>query len=167
MIRDEFPLTLSHCRLHRICRVGACPLLEITITYPCLCPPEGEGIGSAVDRFNTAYRTMAEKLMAWGEGALYEGVLVEFEAAGAEAVYGFDRRLLVCDMSAAFSEQGEGEGEGTTLTVTRILRLSSRRGGAEERGISASDRWRLPSLTLCAPSRRYGKFLSMQKSSKL
>ena len=149
--------TITHIRTHRILRAGVCPVLEWTVSYPCLCTTDGETCAGSPEavRFNKAYQTIAEHLMVWIQGPLLESVMAEFEAAGSGAAYRFDRRLAVCDMTAARSFDGGSEGGGY-LMVTRTLHLSSRRGELEERKLIARDQWRWPELTLC-PVETHGK----------
>ena len=152
----------SHSVIRRIHRVGACPVLEVAVTYPILSAGElssgelssgeisleelslGEG-GEALPltRFNEAYRAMAEAWLAWVESTLLPQVKEDFAAAGSGAVYGFDRRVAVCEMRVeAFPP------EGGTLTVVRTLRLASRRGSVKEVCRRETDEWRWPELTL-------------------
>ena len=135
-------LYLTHDTTHRIHRVGACPVLELTVTYPRIGIADGEA-SSAVERFNEAYRTMAENWLAWAESVLLSEANEAFAAEGAGASYRFERRVAVCQMSAS-----ELPAEGECLTVTRTLRLTTRRGGQGEKRRSGGDRWRWPSLTL-------------------
>ena len=158
MTPSEMPLTLTHCRIHRILRAGACPILEVSVTYPCLDVSEaGEACPaaetcSAVDRFNEAYRTMADHLVEWAEGALFEAALADFNGAGMGAAYRFDRRMVVCDMAGEVLTREDGEADA--LTVTRTLRLNCRRGTMPDRCLIATDRWSLPDLTLRSPHGR-------------
>lgn len=153
MIQSEMPLTLTHCEIRRILRAGACPILEVAVTYPCLCatdPEAGEPVSEML-RFNDAYRTMAENLAEWAAGGVFEAALADFDGAGMGAAYRFDRRLVICDMKGEFSTCEDGV--LSELTVTRTLRLTSRRGSVPERHLTATDRWSLPALTL-RPRRR-------------
>ena len=154
MTPTEMPLTLTHHRLHRILRAGACPILEISVTYPCLGTPEAaEGEASpAVARFNEAYRTMADRLTEWAAGTLFEAALADFNGAGVGAAYRFDRRVVACDMAGEMVTREDGE--AFALTVTRTLRLNCRRGTMPERCLIATDRWSLPDLTLRPPRGR-------------
>jgi hypothetical protein len=142
MTTEQPALTVRHSTERRKVFVGACPVLEITVTYPVL---EAGGDDVATETFNEGYRRMAEAFLSWGEKALGERVTEEFNAAGAGAAFRFDRRLLICSM------EGEiiGEDRRETLRVRRNLRLTSRRGSVEERLLpEARDDWRLPELTL-------------------
>lgn len=156
MTRSDVPLTLHHCHVRRLCRAGTCPILEVTVSYPVLCPEEdgGEEMAPAAVRFNETYRAMAEHLAEWAEGALFEVVQGEFYAAGPGAAYRFDRRRMICDMTADFSLHEDGE--ILELIVTRRLRISSRRGEITEREVTATDRWRWPELTLRPVEKRRG-----------
>lgn len=138
-------LTLTHECIRRTYRVGACPVLEVSISYPCFFPdPDYEGeLPRNVTRFNQAYRAMAENLAAWGDTTLREIAEADFSAAGSGAAYCFDRRLMSCLMEAVWEED-----ERAALTVTRSLRLCSRRGTILPRELTAADRWLWPSLTL-------------------
>ena len=144
MTPDPSALTLTHPCERRLIRVGACPVLEITVTYPAL---EGDEPEEAVAAFNDGYRRMAEAFLYWGEHALGERVAGELEAEGAGAAFRFDRRLLICAMEGQILE----EGGRTILRVQRSLRLTSRRGSVEEHALPpAEDIWRIPELTLCS-----------------
>ena len=155
------PLAVTHSRTHRTFRAGACPVLDVTVTYPCLGPGQpGSEESPAVARFNEAYRSMAENLLEWAQGPVLEAAMADFEAAGAGAVYHFDRRIVICDMTASPVLSGDTV-EVDFLTVSRSIRVGSRRGEAEERGLTATDRWRWPELTLCPSNQRRGRpFLS-------
>lgn len=158
MTPSEMPLTLTHCRIHRILRAGACPILEVSVTYPCLEASEaGEACPaaetcSAVARFNEAYGTMVQNLTEWAEGTLFKAALADFNGAGMGAAYRFDRRMVVCDMAGEMLTREDGE--AFELTVTRTLRLTCRRGTVPERRLTATDRWSLPDLSLRPPRRR-------------
>lgn len=142
MTPDPSALILTHPCEHRLIRVGACPVLEITVTYPAL---EGDGPEEAVAAFNDGYRRMAEAFLYWGEHALGERVAGELEAEGAGAAFRFDRRLLICTMEGQILEE-DGR---TILRVRRNLRLTSRRGSVEEHALpTAEDIWRIPELTI-------------------
>ena len=161
MLHSETPLTLTHYQLRRTHRTGACPILDITVTYPGLCVANGAAgeVPPRALRFNETYRAMAERLVEWGADALCARAEADFLAAGAGAVYCFDRRLAVCDMTANFfSDEKEAVSE---LIVTRTLRLTSRRGGVGESALTATDRWRWPDLTLCPAKRRKGSSVSI------
>ena len=137
---------------HRILRVGVCPVLEMTVTYPHL-----ETDAPASNRFNETYRDLAESFMAWAETAPYEEAKAAFADLGASAPYRFDRRRLLCSMTAAVQGQvgvDKGERGPTYLAVTRTVRLLSRRGEVAERSVRAVDLWRWPELT--AERRRVG-----------
>lgn len=127
--------------LRRLYRVGACPILEVTVAYPRLT----EEASPAVTRFNETYRAMAEGFLAWGDAAPREEAEAAFCALGASAPYRFDRRALSCSMSAALSG---AEGKPARLSVTRTLRLSSRRGEMTEVSLSETNVWRWPELTV-------------------
>lgn len=159
MIQSEMPLTLTHCEIHRILRAGACPILEVTVTYPRLGGDEDGAVEAcpaaetfpAAARFNEAYGTMAQNLTEWATGSLFESALADFNGEGSGAAYRFDRRLVICDMVGEFSTCEDGV--LSELTVNRTLRLTSRRGSVPERHLTATDRWSLPALTL-RPRRR-------------
>ena len=145
--------TITHRTLRRTFREGACPILEVTCSYPCLGvesalgeavqgPEEGKSLLPEVARFNEAYGRMAEDFLRWAGGEPLETAQCAFWAAGPSAVHSFDRRTVACDMAASLSEK-MGE-----LWVTRCLRTGSRRGGAVERERIETDVWRWPELTL-------------------
>ncbi len=139
-----YSLTLTHDTLHRYARAGHTPALEVTVTYPVLALADAAGRdcpeASAVERFNQAYRTMAEAFLTWSDGAPAEMALAAFAAAGLRAVYTFDRRCLSCRMEA---EMGE-----TYLTVRRKVTRGSRRGSVPPFGQEDRDVWRLSDLSL-------------------
>ncbi len=151
-------MQLQHHRIHRIYRAGACPILEVTLTYPCLYPAEeaSEALSPAATRFNEFYETMAERLLSWAEGSLREAAAADFETEGGGAAYRFDRRRLTCAMTATLSPVGEESAapKALTMTVTRALVFDGRRGTLQERRLTAADEWRWPELTLRKPGRR-------------
>ena len=122
--------------LRRLTRVGACVVLEVTVTYPHI--PEGDS--PAVARFNAAYLDMAERLLAWSDTVPAEEARAAYAALGSAAPYRFDRRVLICDMAVGIPSPA-------LMTVTRTATLKSRRGGLAERTIVSTDSWRLPELT--------------------
>lgn len=124
-------LTLRH-----LTRMGACVVLEVTVTYPHI--PEGESPAAA--RFNEAYRSIAERFLAWSDTAPAEEARAAYAALGSAAPYRFDRRVLTSDMTVGLPSPA-------LMTVTRTATLKSRRGGLAERTINATDSWRLPELT--------------------
>ncbi len=158
MTNSAASLTITHCHARRTCRVGACPVLEVTVTYPALCSaaPDTEELPPSVTRFNEAYRTMAENLLEWAQGSLCEAAMADFNAAGAGAAYRFDRRMVVCNMTASCPASADNA-EAPCLIVTRTLRMTSRRGEVPEKRLVASDLWRWPELTLCPAGRRRGR----------
>ncbi len=136
---------ITHCQLHRIFRVGICPVLEVSVTYPRLqadCPEEA--LPLAVARFNRAYLRMAEGILTWSGGALLSSVEDAFREAGTAASFRFDRRVVDCRMTV---EAGE---TGRYLLVTRTLSVGSRRGSIPVQSRKGMDRWRNPGLVLCA-----------------
>ncbi len=141
----------SHSVVRRIHRVGACPVLEATVTYPCLSVEEG-GEAPSLTRFNEAYRAMAEAWLAWVESALLPAANEAFTAEGAGASYRFDRRVAVCEMKVETLTP-----EGAYLIVERTLRLTSRRGSAGEVCRRERETWRWPELTLVGENRKKGK----------
>ena len=156
MTRSDVPLTLHLCHARRLCRAGTCPILEVNVSYPVLCLAEdgGEEMAPAAVRFNETYRTVADHLAEWAESTLFETVHGEFLAMGPGAAYRFDRRRMICDMTAEFISREDGE--VSELIVTRRLRISSRRGEITEREVTATDRWRWPELTLRPVEKRRG-----------
>ena len=132
--------TKTECRLTR---VGACAVLEVTVTYPHI--PDEEI--PAVARFNHTYRAMAEAFLAWADTAPAEEARAAFAAMGASAPYRFDRRILTCTMTASAEAPDR-------LTVTRAVTLKSRRGELTERVIRDADLWRLPAWTVAKPPRK-------------
>lgn len=143
------PYTVDHRYIHRIFRVGACPVLEVTVTYPCLCPDlsPGEDCPPAVRRFNLAYERIADGFAAWCSGIPLEAAEEAFRAAGIGAAYRFDRRTVTCEMMIACGENGQVE-TGGEICVTRTLRLGSRRGEMPPITRVETDCWRQPGLSL-------------------
>lgn len=121
--------------LRRLTRVGACVVLEVTVTYPHI--PDGS---PAAARFNEAYRSIAERFLSWSDTAPAEEARAAYTALGSAAPYRFDRRILTCDMTVALPSPDR-------LTVTRTATLKSRRGELAERTVAATDAWRFPELT--------------------
>ena len=152
-------ISLAYGQLRSIQRAGACPLLEIMLSYPIL-RTEGEedaALPSSVARFNETYRSIAENLMNWAKGEPCEAALADFEAAGPSALYRFDRRMVVGDMNVTGPVNISVLQEGMApafLTVTRRLRVCSRRGEIQERALTETDVWRWPELTLCGKQNR-------------
>lgn len=138
---DPAALSLTHLCERRLIRVGACPVLEITVTYPTL---SGEDPACPVEVFNSAYRRMTEAFLYWGETAFGELAANDFAEAGPGAGYRFDRRVLVCRMEADMAE----EGDGSRIRVTRSVWSGTRRTGQGTVLPEAVDLWRLPELTL-------------------
>ncbi len=130
----------------RLIRAGACVILEVTVTYPHI--PDVES--PAVTRFNDTYRAMAESFLAWADTAPAEESRAAFSAMGGAAPYRFDRRILICDMTASAESPA-------LLTVTRQATLKSRRGELTERTVTATDLWRLPEWTLARYPRKPSK----------
>ena len=128
--------SVQSCAERRLVRVGACPILEVTVTYPRI----PDGTSPTVIRFNETYRAMAEGFLAWAEATPAEEAKAAFAAMGSAAPYRFDRRILTCDMTASIESPAR-------LTVTRNVTLKSRRGELAERTVTAADRWRLPEMT--------------------
>lgn len=126
----------------RLTRVGACAVLEVTVTYPHI--PDGS---PAVTRFNDTYRIMAEAFLSWADTVPADEAKAAFRAMGAAAPYRFDRRLLTCDMTVSHDDPYR-------LTVIRSVTLKSRRGELTERVIHAADLWRLPEWTVVKPPRK-------------
>lgn len=131
------PIPVDTLILRRLIRAGACPVLEVTVTYPHI--PDGEYPAAA--RFNHTYRAMAEAFLAWADTLPAEEAKTAFANMGAAAPYRFDRRILTCNMNAV-SEASD------RLAVIRSVTLKSRRGEMPERRITASDLWRLPEWTV-------------------
>ena len=158
MKENEAPFEISSASMHRILRVGSCPVLEVRITYPRLTATE-EGSIPALQRFNETYRRVAEGMMIWAEGAPATRVEEAFLAEGEGAAYRFPRRVLTCTVSAVCDAEGDG---ARALRVTRVL--SFRRGRGEERVLLEDvDVWRLSSLTLREKNRKSVLFFMRQK----
>ncbi len=141
------PISIHHASLHRTVRVGACPVLTVTVTYPCPASVEGAPEG-VVTRFCEAYRHMAENFLSWATDEASDTspareALMAFASSGPNRAYTFERRLLECRMEATVTSDGRG------LTVERCVSMKVRRSGQfvgpSRRGF---EQWRLPGLTL-------------------
>ena len=141
---------VSYRDSRRLRRVGACPILEISVTYPVLEEGEGALLPPAVARFNRAYADMAEALLSWADGAPADAAVEAFWAMGEGAMFRFDRRVVTCEMTVE-------ETHADRLTVRRALTVTTRRGSGEGEEMVARDVWRLPELTLDPPMRKHGK----------
>ncbi len=150
-------ISVTHRRLHHIFRVGACPVLEVTVTYPCLGAdlPE-DALSPAITRFDQAYLRMAEGVLNWCAGEPLAEAEAAFRAGGAGAGFRFDRRFVTCEMTV--TPGGPEEQKDATLQVCRTLRMGSRRGEILETTRTGKDVWRIPELTLC----RQPKFFKKQ-----
>jgi hypothetical protein len=146
---ETVPVELLTVR--RLVRAGACPVLEVTVTYPHI--PDGDPPAAA--RFNHTYRAMAEAFLAWADTLPAEEAKTAFANMGAAAPYRFDRRILTCTMSAV-SETPD------RLAVIRSVTLKSRRGEMPERTVTATDLWRLPEWTVVKHPGRSPKKHEMQ-----
>ena len=147
MIPNTLPSSISHTQETRLYRVGATPVLEVTVTYPTLPAPS-----PAAQRFNEAYRAMAEAFFAWAESTPAAEAAAAF-CAMERAAYTFDRRLITCTMTAEPPREGaDPHGE---LRVTRTVIASTRRGTLPERRRSSTERWRTDDLTLLSPHPRF------------
>jgi hypothetical protein len=140
------PIPVDTLILRRLVRAGACPVLEVTVTYPHI--PDGESPAAA--RFNHTYRAMAEAFLAWADTLPAEEAKTAFADMGAAAPYRFDRRILTCTMTAVSKAPDR-------LAVIRSVTLKSRRGEMPERSITASDLWRLPAWTVVKHPKRSPK----------
>ena len=136
------PITVTEITRHRLIRQGAVPVLEVTVCYPCL-ECEGDG-GRGVTAFNQAYEAMAEAFWLWADRVLGTEASEAYDAMGISAAYRFDRRLLICSMTAESVHPGN-----SVLTVCRHVTYTSRRGEVGVHKRDGTDVWRLPSLTLC------------------
>ena len=136
------PITVTEITRHRLIRQGAVPVLEVTVCYPCL-TREGEAAG-AILYFNQAYEGVAEAFMLWAERVVGTEASEAYDAMGISAAYRFDRRLLICSMTAESVHPGN-----SVLTVCRHVTYTSRRGEVGVHKRDGTDVWRLPSLTLC------------------
>ena len=141
-------ISVSHRQLRRIFRVGACPVLEVTVTYPCLGAdfPE-DALSPAMHRFDQAYLRMAEGVINWCGGAPLAEAEAAFREAGAGAGYRFDRRLVICEMIV--TPVNPEDPRRARLEVCRTVRTGSRRGSILEKTRTGKDIWRLRDLTLC------------------
>lgn len=140
------PITVTEITRHRLIRQGAVPVLEVTVCYPRL-ECEGDG-GRGVTAFNQAYEAMAEAFWLWADRVLGTEAAEAYTAMGISAAYRFDRRLLICSMTAEPVHP-----EDSMLTVCRRVTYTSRRGEVGVHRRDGMDVWRLPSLTLCSERR--------------
>ncbi len=133
--------TIRHTADRRLVRVGACTVLEVTVTYPILTASDGDSFQTVRDRFNNGYRVAAEAFLSWGAETYGKSATADFAAAGPGAVYTFDRRLLSCRFVA------EADPQAARLTVTRTVTCASRRGTEPPRRAETVDLWRLFDLS--------------------
>ncbi len=146
---DRPTLTLTHTTLRRLFRVGCTPVLELTVTHPVLTGNDSDADkiqASATERFNQAYRSVAEAFCTYVADRPVEEATAAFAALGSGAAYTFDRRVVLCRMEAELCDDG-------FLRVRRTVTLASRRGTLPTRTREAVDRWRLSDLSLCRLSR--------------
>ncbi len=125
----------------RLARVGACTVLEVTVTYPSLYLPDAQKPPAPLVRFNDGYRIAAETFLSWGLETVGKIAAADFKAVGPGAVYTFDRRLLSCRFAA------DVEPQKTRLAVTRTVTNTSRRGTCPVRRTETVDFWRLGDLS--------------------
>ncbi len=157
-------VTVTDCTLRRWVRVGACPVLEVAVTYPQLACYVGEGanaksdvqgrtpVPAAVERFNRAYPAMAEAFLSWAQGAPAEAAIAAFHAYGMSAAYCFDRRIITCRMTARVDAPDTAH-TPNALVVERTVWMGSRHGEVAPTERRTVEEWRWPSLTLRAPRR--------------
>ena len=156
MIHEAPFFSVSYQSLRRIHRVGASPVLEATVIYPVLGLLEGKESSPATVRFNDTYRSVAEKLMAWAMDAPARAAEEAFRCMGGSAPYSFDRRTVACEISVICKSDGFGA-PSSVLTVTRTLRISSRREEVAEQTLTALDEWDWPTLTLRSSRKKLSK----------
>jgi hypothetical protein len=124
-------------------------VLEVSVTYPRLQIGEREGAPTPADaeRFNRAYARMAEAFLSWAEGEPARAASEAFVSMGAGAAYRFDRRLILCNMTASIVRESRSKGV-EFLRVARQTFWGRKREGIKEKTVVYEDFWRIPSLTL-------------------
>ncbi len=136
-------LTVSAATIRRFFRVGSTPVLVVTVTHPVLTLPADadSNLTSATERFNEAYRAMAEAFCTHAEEKAAAQAVEAFHAAGRGAAYTFDRRILTCRMEAEIGDDG-------SLCVHRTVTRTSRRGSVPTDTREERDCWRIEDLSL-------------------
>ncbi len=135
----------------RLVRVGGCPVLSVSVSYPCLISVGEAAATAAVTSFNDTYRTAAERFTAWALDAPAAAATAAFESAGQGAAYRFARWEITCDMTPVWDAGGEFLRMETTA-VWRVRRESDARKKAQW-----TDLWRIPSLYLEKPTKKVGR----------
>ncbi len=149
-MKFEEAVTVEEVTERRWYRVGACPVLEVSVTYPHLTVREGaEGEISPVDvgRFNDAYARMAEAFLPWAEGDPAREAAEAFGTMGAGAAYRFDRRLVLCKMTVSSVQRSPSDTVGYVRVVRRVS-MGRRREEEHEKNLLHEDIWRFPDMTL-------------------
>ncbi len=150
--------TITHETLRHLVRVGRTPVLEVTVSYPCLTHPvdaAAPACGFPLSRFNEGYRAMAEAFLAWAVDTLAVEATESFAALGTRAAYVFDRRLATCRMEASLeSPDADGKIVSDVLTVRRCCELSSRRGTIPTGRAESVEHWRWGEWTLLSSRRQ-------------
>jgi hypothetical protein len=121
-------------------------VLEVSVTYPRL--QAGAGVSEAdAERFNRAYSRMAEAFLSWAEGEPAHAAEEAFLSMGAGAAYRFDRRMILCNMTASIVRESRSQGV-EFLRVMRQISWGCKRGWGDRKTVVHEDIWRIPSLTL-------------------
>ena len=126
-------------------RVGACPVLEICVTYPQLV--QG-AMAPDAERFNAAYALMAEAFLSWAEGEPSRLAREAFTAMGAGAAYRFDRHVILCKMTAVFVSRTPSD-EGGYLRIVRQVSWGTKRALDKRKIVTHEDIWHVSDMTLC------------------
>ncbi len=144
-----------YASVRRLVRVGACVVLEVTVTYP-MAVAGTEGC----DRFCAVYREAAEAFVHWALGEPASLAREAFSAMGTGAAYRFDRWCLSCRFEVV-----REEADDRYAVVTRTV-ISGRRRGGEERRCTSSIRWCLEDGTVRRASRVERRIGSWRKRSE-
>ena len=145
----------------RTVRVGAVPVLTVTVIRPVVeIPADGGGgtntAGTApqadgVTRFNDGTRRMAETFLAYALDGPAKAAADAYRAAGNGAAYSFPRREVLCKMTIT-SARG-GEAETTILCLRTEGTYGLRRRDAPEKCFSEARCVGYPSMTLAVRER--------------
>lgn len=157
----EQMMVTHHTRRH-LERVGTTTVLEAVATYPQIrvidTEQENEGMAAHeptpskppkppapayfgdVATFNDTYRTLADTYLTWAKDAPARQAAADFEAAGRDAAYTFDRRLLTCRMEVTVTKADKN---GLALAVSRQVTRSTRRGSIPPAEWTGQEIWRV------------------------
>ena len=136
--------------LRRTRRIGACPILTVTASYP-----KWQGESEAAERFNKGYLQMAEAFVTWAEKDLAPRAEVAFEALGSRAPYVFPKWEIIMDTQCFFEplDVREGGDEPVRLQVVATVKRRARRSDTETCTEAFRHVWCLPDGYISPPVR--------------